>query len=48
MKRFREYLIVGGMPQAVDVYRKTGDFSKVDRTKRTILKLYGDDISKFA
>ena len=48
MKRFREYLIVGGMPQAVDVYRKTGDFSKVDRTKRTILKLYGDDISKYA
>ena len=48
MKRFREYLIVGGMPQAVDVYRKTGDFSNVDRTKRTILKLYGDDISKYA
>ena len=48
MKRFREYLIVGGMPQAVDVYRKTGDFRKVDRTKRTILKLYGDDISKYA
>ena len=39
MKRFREYLIVGGMPQAVDVYRKTGDFSKVDRTKRTILNV---------
>jgi len=48
MKRFREYLIVGGMPQSVDVYRKSGDFSKVDRTKRTILKLYGDDISKYA
>ena len=48
MKRFREYLIVGGMPQAVDVYLKTGDFSKVDRAKRTILKLYGDDISKYA
>ena len=48
MKRFREYLIVGGMPQAVDVYRRTSDFSKVDRTKRTILKLYGDDISKYA
>ena len=48
MKRFREYLIVGGMPQAVDAYRKSGDFSKVDRTKRTILKLYGDDISKYA
>lgn len=48
MRRFREYLLVGGMPQAVDAYRKTGDFGKVDHVKRTILKLYGDDISKYA
>jgi predicted AAA+ superfamily ATPase len=48
MKRFREYLIVGGMPQAVAAYKETGDFGKVDRVKRLILKLYGDDISKYA
>ena len=48
MRRFREYLLVGGMPQAIDAYIKSGDFSKVDRVKRTILKLYGDDISKYA
>ena len=48
MKRFREYLLVGGMPQAVDAYRTTSDFSKADRIKRTILKLYGNDISKYA
>ena len=48
MRRFREYLMVGGMPQAVDEYLSTGDFFRVDAVKRTILKLYGDDISKFA
>ena len=48
MKRFREYLLVGGMPQAVDAYRTTSDFGKADRIKRTILKLYGNDISKYA
>lgn len=48
MKRFREYLMVGGMPQAVDAYLKTGDFGRTDRIKRSILKLYGDDISKYA
>ena len=48
MRRFREYLLVGGMPQAVDVYRTTADFSKTDRVKRAILKLYENDISKYA
>ena len=48
MKRFREYLLVGGMPQSVDAYVKTRDFSRVDRVKRAILKLYGNDISKYA
>ena len=48
MRRYREYLLVGGMPQAVDAYRKTTDFSRVDRIKRTILRLYGEDISKYA
>lgn len=48
MRRFREYLLVGGMPQAVDAYLKTADFGKVDHIKRTILQLYGNDISKYA
>ena len=48
MRRFREYLLVGGMPQAVDAYLKTADFGKVDHVKRTILKLYENDISKYA
>ena len=48
MHRFREYLMVGGMPQAVAKYRETRNFGETDRVKRTILKLYRDDIAKFA
>lgn len=48
MQRFREYLLVGGMPQAVAKYRQSHDFGKVDIVKRSILKLYHDDIAKFA
>ena len=48
MHRFREYLMVGGMPQAVAKYHDTHNFGEVDIVKRTILKLYRDDIAKFA
>ncbi len=45
---FRQYILVGGMPQAVNEYVKSKDFSKVDEIKRGILNLYRNDISKFA
>ena len=48
MHRFREYLLVGGMPQVVETYRKSRNFADADIAKRTILKLYNDDIAKFA
>lgn len=48
MDYFKEYLIVGGMPQAVKTYSETRDFEKVDEVKRDILNLYRDDIRKFA
>lgn len=48
MDLFRQYLIVGGMPQAVETYVSSRDFSKVDRIKRRILALYRDDIRKHA
>ena len=48
MDLFRQYMIVGGMPQAVDAFIKTSDFDEVDRAKRRILKLYRDDIRKHA
>ena len=46
MKDFRLYMLVGGMPQAVEEYIETNDFSKVDKVKRRILKLYEDDFLK--
>lgn len=48
MDYFKEYLIVGGLPQAVETYAQTRDFEKVDAIKRDILKLYREDIRKFA
>ena len=48
MKRYCEYLCVGGMPQAVAAYAASRDLSCADLAKRDILKLYRDDISKFA
>ena len=48
MDYFRLYMIVGGMPQAVEKYVETRDFAKVDKLKRRILDLYRSDISKFA
>lgn len=48
MDYFKEYLIVGGMPQAVLKYRETRDFEKTDKVKRNILKLYREDIRKHA
>ncbi len=48
MDYFRLYMIVGGMPQAVEKYVETRDFGKVDKLKRRILELYRSDISKYA
>lgn len=48
MDLFRQYLIVGGMPQAVKAYAETKDFNKVDKIKRRIINLYRDDIRKHA
>ena len=44
---WREYLLVGGMPQAINTYLETNDFKKTDKTKRRILNLYREDIMKF-
>jgi predicted AAA+ superfamily ATPase len=48
MDHFRQYLIVGGMPQAVSECASTRDFAAVDRIKRDILALYRSDIAKHA
>ena len=48
MDYFRQYMIVGGMPQAVAKYVETKSFADVDRVKRRILDLYRADIRKYA
>lgn len=48
MGYMREYMIVGGMPQAVAEYAATRDFASTDRIKRQILTLYRNDAHKFA
>ena len=46
LRQFRLYMLVGGMPQAVDAYINTNNFRKVDTIKRDILNLYEDDFKK--
>ena len=48
MDMFRQYLIVGGMPQAVNAYADTHDFQVTDKQKRDILSLYRKSIGKYA
>ena len=48
MKHFREYMVIGGMPKVVQKYIDSLDFMEVDHEKRRILKLYRDDIIRYA
>ncbi|MCL1981553.1 MAG: DUF4143 domain-containing protein [Clostridiales bacterium] len=48
MNDFRQYLLVGGMPQAIAAYIGGKDFAAADREKKRILTLYRNDISKYA
>lgn len=47
MDVFRQYMIVGGMPQAVEKFAVTRDLEAVDSIKRDILALYRADIQKY-
>ena len=46
MRDFRLYMLVGGMPQAVNEYLETNNLSAVDAVKREIIELYADDFRK--
>ena len=48
MDYYKQYLILGGMPQVIEKYIETKDFSEADKIKRNILNLYRDDIRKHA
>ena len=47
MMLFKQYMLVGGMPQSVVAFKEhSKDFSFVDKEKRDILGLYREDIMK--
>ena len=47
MKHFRRYLVVGGMPSAVQRYIDTKDISEVSIIQRNIINLYRLDFTKY-
>ncbi len=38
MDQFRQYMLVGGMPQAVEVFVQTKDFNQVDKQKKNYIR----------
>ena len=44
MRQFRVYMLVGGMPQAVNAFINHNDMRRVDAVKREIIELYIDDL----
>ena len=46
MRIFRLYLLIGGMPQAIETYLEQNNLQEVDETKREIIDLYEDDFFK--
>ena len=46
MRIFRLYLLIGGMPQAVETYLEKNNLQEVDEIKREIVDLYEEDFTK--
>ncbi len=47
MKIYRQYLVIGGMPECVTQFAETGDYILVRHTQDTILASYLNDMSKY-
>lgn len=48
LKIFKEYLYVGGMPEAVMEYLNSDDFDRIRKTQKNILQAYRLDFAKHA
>lgn len=48
LDRQREFLLVGGMPEAVSAFVQTGSFVDVADVQRSIVATYQDDFAKYA
>lgn len=46
MRIFRLYMLIGGMPQAIETYLEQNNLQAVDETKREIVDLYEEDFTK--
>ena len=46
MRTFRLYMLIGGMPQAIETYLEQNNLQAVDETKREIIDLYEEDFTK--
>ena len=47
MKKFRTYMVIGGMPQAVSACVEGKTFAQIDFIKRNLLSLYEEDLAKY-
>lgn len=48
LQLFKEYIVVGGMPRAVNEFVTTHNFANVLKIQKSILGDYSDDIAKYA
>lgn len=48
LERFKEFLFIGGMPEAIKSFIKNNDFDEVRKIQKSILLTYRDDIPKYA
>ena len=48
MYAFRKYTLVGGMPEAVQLYGQTKDLLSLDSTFDSLIASYGDDVEKYS
>ena len=48
LEYFEKYIIIGGMPQAINKYLETKSFIETEKIKKDIILLYRDDVAKYA
>ncbi len=46
MKKFRLYMVLGGMPKVISIFQMTNSYMEAEKEKQDILKLYKDDLLK--
>ena len=48
LRRQREFMLIGGLPEAVDVFRETESFDEVVSVQNSVCQTYMDDFAKYA